>query len=389
MISNFREIQPTWDPNFMVSPADFPAFCSDHLRTGERRVLFVGSVGFDPRTCTGCATLIKERGGRNLDAILVEIDEGRTSPSLQQDDLIERNRDRFADLLSDADSVVEETIEIWRGQGLSRRRADPRTAQQILPRQTVLYGYDAIIFDISAMPKSIMFSILGKAITTCKQECVEDREQPELYALVSEDPTLDIEIEPVGPEDSATYIHGYGISLEQEAVIQAPTIWIPVLGENRLEPLRVAHDTIEPKEVLPVLPSPSQDPRRADNLLNEYHKLLFDEWLVESTNFIYASESNPFDLYRQILRVGSQYRDALKPVGECKFAVTVTSSKILSIGAMLGVLDLKWHEFSTGLAQVRYDGYRMRTNRPTPPREEGDNLYCIGLSGEPYIYDGR
>lgn len=388
MISNFRDIQPTWDPNFKVSPAEFPSFCSDYLRTRTPRVLFVGAVGFDPRACTGCSTLIDERGGQTLDAILVEINEGRTSPSLQHDDLIERNRSRFADLLEDADSVVEETIEIWRGQGLSRRRANPRTAQQILPSQSELYGYDAIIFDISAMPKSIMFSILGKAITICRQESVEDREQPELYALVSEDPTLDIEIEPRGPEDSATYIPGYGISLEQEATIQDPTIWISVLGEKRREPLRVAYDTIEPREVLPVLPSPSQNPRRADNLLNEYHDLLFDKWLVEPTNFIYASESNPFDLYRQILRVGSHYRDALRPVGKCKFAVTVTSSKLLSLGAMLGVLDLKWHGFSTGLAQVRYDGYRMSENQQTPLRDESDNLYCIGLSGEPYINDG-
>ena len=388
MIGNFRDIEPTWDPNFMIPPADFPAFCSNHLATGETKVLYVGAVGFDPRTCTGCATLIEERGGQNLDAILVEIDEGQTSPSLQHDGLTERNRERFDDLLSDADSVIEETIEIWKGQGLSRRRANPRTAQQILPSQRELYEYDAIIFDISAMPKSIMFSILGKAITISKQERVEGRGQPELFALVSEHPTLDIDIEPVGPEDSATYIQGFGISLEQEAAIQDPTIWIPVLGEKRAEPLRVAYETIEPREVLPVLPSPSQDPRRADNLLNEYHELLFDEWLVEPTNFIYASESNPFDLYRQILRVGSHYREALKPVGECKFAVTVTSSKLLSIGAMLGVLDLRWHDFSTGLAQVRYDGYRLETNQQTPPWGEGDNLYCIGLNGGLYTNNG-
>lgn len=388
MSSNFRDIQPTWDPNFMISPEDFPNFCDEQLRTGDPRVLYVGTVGFDPRACTGCTTLIRERGGRNLDAVLIEIDEGNTSPSLQHDDMVDRNRDRFADLLDVAESVVEETVEIWRGQGLSRRRANPRTAQHILPSQSELYSYDAIIFDISAMPKSIMFSILGRAITMCKQERSKDQDQPALYALVSEDPTLDTKIEPVGPEDSATVIHGYGISLEREAVVQDPTIWIPVLGENRRESLGVAHDTIEPREVLPVLPSPSDDPRRADNLLNEYHELLFDEWLVEPTNFIYASESNPFDLYRQILRVGSHYRDALRPVGECKFAVTVTSSKLLSIGAMLGVLDLKWHDFQTGLAQVRYDGYRMRTNQQTPPRDAGDNLYCIGLSGDPYTHDG-
>lgn len=388
MISNFRGIQPTWDPNFMVSPAEFSTFCSGHLRDQTPQILFVAAIGFDPRACTGCETLNEERGEQNFDAILVEVDEGRTSPSQQHDELIERNRDRFADLLEEADSVVEETIEIWEGQGLSRRRANPRTAQQILPSPSELYEYDAIIFDISAMPKSIMFSILGKAITICSQERIEDKEQPELYALVSEDPSLDIEIEPRGPEDSATYIPGYGISLEQEATIQDPTIWIPVLGEKRRVPLQVAHDTIEPREVLPVLPSPSQDPRMADNLLNEYHDLLFDKWLVEPTNFIYASESNPFDLYRQILRVGSHYRDALGPVGKCKFAVTVTSSKLLSIGAMLGVLDLKWHDFSTGLAQVRYDGYRMSENQQTPARDESDNLYCIGLSGKPYTHDG-
>lgn len=99
---------------------------------------------------------------------------------------------------------------------------------------------------------------------------------------------------------------------------------------------------------------------------------------------MYASESNPFDLYRQILNVAMDYRDALQPIGECKFAVTVTSSKLLSIGAMLGVLDLKWNDFSTGLAQVRYDGYRLPDDDSIITMDYDTNLYCVGLSGTPY-----
>lgn len=377
-------IRRRWDPSFIVYPDDFPEFCSTYLSDQEEQILFIAVTGFDPRACAGCSKLIDESGAENITAILVDIDEGRTSPSSEHKDLIEENKDVFDNILADVDDVRNVTIEMWKGKGLSKRRANPRNAQQILPAESELHSYDKVIFDISAMPKSVMFSVIGKAISIFNQGNDENSDVSDIYTIVTENPSLDKAIEAVGPEDTATYIPGYGTHLEQEATLRDPSIWILILGENKTEHLRRAHNTIEPEEVLPVFPSPSRNPRRADDLLNEYHELLFDEWSVEPTNFVYASESNPFDLYRQILSVAMDYRDALQPIGECKFAVTVTSSKLLSIGAMLGVLDLKWNDFSTGLAQVRYDGYRLPDGDSIITKDYDTNLYCVGLSGTPY-----
>lgn len=377
-----RGIQRRWDPNFIVYPDSFSDFCSGYLSEGK--VLFITVVGFDPRACVGCAKVIDNRGSDDFTAILVDIDEGRSSPSLEQEDLIEENVEAFDNILEDVDDVRRDTIEIWKGEGLSQRRANPRSAQQILPTASELQTYDKVIFDISAMPKSVMFSVVGNAISIFNREKNEDADAPDIYALVTENPSLDKSIEAVGPEDTATFIPGYGTHLEQEATLRDPSVWLPILGENKKEHLRRAHNTIEPEEVLPVFPSPSLNPRRSDDLLNEYHELLFDEWLVEPTNFVYASESNPFDLYRQIMNVAADYRDALRPIGDCKFAVTAASSKLLSIGAMLGVLDLRWNGFSTGLAQVRYDGYRLQDDGGGITDSHNANLYCVGLSGAPY-----
>lgn len=376
---SFGSLQRKWDPGLMISPEDFPQFCSTVLDKSGESLLFIGTVGFDPRSCVGCAKILEERGSDNFDAILIDINEGRLSPSTKHQGLVNDNSQKFKNILDEANNIERETISKWQGSGSSRKRSNPRLAEDILPAEAELRSYDKIVFDISAMPKGNMFSIIGKTISILR-----GLDSPDIFAIVTENPNLDKSIEAIGPEDSATYIPGYGTSLEQEATLSDPSIWIPVLGENKKEHLKRAHDTIEPDEVLPVFPSPSLDPRRSDDLLNEYHKLLFDKWLVEPTNFVYASESNPFDLYRQILNYTSDYRDALAPIGECKFAITAASSKLLSIGAMLAVLDLKWNGFSTGLAQVRYDGYQLLRDSKSNSRSKSNDVYCIGLSGEPY-----
>ena len=52
--------------------------------------------------------------------------------------------------------------------------------------------------------------------------------------------------------------------------------------------------------MFPVLPFPSKNPRRSDNLMQEYHEFFTDHHLTSAQNFTYADEQNPFELYRKI-----------------------------------------------------------------------------------------
>jgi hypothetical protein len=134
----------------------------------------------------------------------------------------------------------------------------------------------------------------------------------------------------------------------------------------------------DPDPLTAVLPSPSRDPRRGDNLVAGYHNLLFDAWRVEPRNFIYGSERNPFEVYRQITRVVNAYRESFRPIGEARFVLSALSSKLLSVGALLAAYDFKSHQFEVAIAHVDCHGYKIHGNLTEPHGE----LFGLWLFGE-------
>lgn len=67
-----------------------------------------------------------------------------------------------------------------------------------------------------------------------------------------------------------------------------PLVWFPVLGENTVNQLQKINDSAlipMEAEVCPVVPHPSKDPRRADNLLVEYRGPLFDSRKTPTSTF--------------------------------------------------------------------------------------------------------
>ena len=117
-------------------------------------------------------------------------------------------------------------------------------------------------------------------------------------------------------------------------------MWFPLLGENQRVQLARIYDLINPAEICPLLPSPSMDPRRGDNLVIEYRELLFDRLRVETRNFIFASETNAFEAYRQLRRAILHYAEALEPFGGSNAVISANSSKLLSVGALLAAYEL-------------------------------------------------
>ena len=104
-----------------------------------------------------------------------------------------------------------------------------------------------------------------------------------------------------GLSDDASYLHGFESGIEQEATADAPKIWMPILGEDKLGHFERINDLIVPDEIAPILPFPCANPRRTDDLILEYRSYLFDVLRIEPTNFIYVPEQNPFGVYREIV----------------------------------------------------------------------------------------
>ena len=133
---------------------------------------------------------------------------------------------------------------------------------------------------------------------------------------------MDRSIQEEGIDDDASYMHGFASDLVQESTAAVPRVWIPVLGEGKEEQIIRLYDYVKPDEICPVLPSPSVNPRRADDLIAEYRAILFDRLRVEPQNIIYASEWNPFEVYRQIYRTMERYNSALQALDKCKIVVS-------------------------------------------------------------------
>ena len=373
--------QPRWDPYLLRKGPDFSSFWMDYLEEEEHKLLYVLGHGFDPRMCNGLTTILGYTGKGARDCLLIEFDEGPDSPSTVHKPLVSKNLEILEGVLKGRGKINKVSVQIWAEDGASRRRIGSRSAASVFGSATDFEGYTDVIIDVSAMPRGIYFPLIGKTLYLLDKS---ESAGPNMYVVVSENAALDRAIRDVGIDDAASYVHGFGGDLEMEADKEIPRVWIPILGEDQGPQLERIHSLVEPDEISPVLPSPSLDPRRGDNLLIEYRELLFDRWLVEPRNFIYASEQNPFEVYRQIYRAVSHYNEALRPLGSCKTVVSALSSKLLSLGALLATYELKDAGMSIGLAHVEPQGYQIDKEDFTGTLSQKTELFTLGLFGDCY-----
>ena len=128
---------------------------------------------------------------------------------------------------------------------------------------------------------------------------------------------MDAKISQEGIEEFADFVGTFRGTFDREVHAHLPKVWIPILGENRLVQLNRIYDLVKPHEICPLLPSPAKNPRRADNLVGEYHDFLFSEMGVDPRDFVFTAEQNPFEVYRTLRQVVLHYQDAFEPLGGC------------------------------------------------------------------------
>ena len=244
-------------------------------------------------------------------------------------------------------------------------------------------SYTDVVVDISALPRGLYMPLLAKLLALFDGE-QKDGEHRNLHVIVSHSPATDDSIVEEGLEDSASYLFGFAAAaLESDSTSAQPKIWIPVLGRRQKLQLEKIHSLVSPDEICPLLPSPSQDPRKGDALVIEYRDMLFDQLRVEPRNIIYAAEANPFEVYRQLMRSILHYQQALNPLGGCKVALSAMSSKLASIGVLLAAYELGRRDpkVVVGVAHVESQGYSV-DNAAGPAL--APTLFTMWLSGECY-----
>lgn len=379
---NSIQVEPARWQNYVLEHGEGLArFWETHLQARERNVLFVVGKGFDPRMCLGIEALLDAGGTGKRDVFAISFDEGETSPSVIYLDRVEKNWKELRRLIDGKGELSERSIKMWSD---DRRRVSSRSAANVFVSLEDFRGFDDLVIDISSMPRNVYLPLIAKVLYLLDESGADSSQpKPNLHVFVAEDPTLDHRIRDEEVDEAADYIHGFRGGLEMEASAGRPKVWFPLLGEDQRTQLNRIYDLVIPDEICPVLPSPSVNPRRGDDLVMEYREFLFDLLRVEPRNFIYASERNPFEVYRQIRKSVLQYINALEPLGGCKTVLSAISSKLMSVGALLVAYELKQRNVEIGIAHVESGGYKI-DNESDERDDSQTELFSLWLAGECY-----
>lgn len=374
-----------WQYYLLREGDEFHNFWEEYLKT-ERNILYVIGWGFDPRMCIGLEAILKAGGKGRRDCWLIDFDEGDSSPSRKHDSTRQQNLLRFNSLVNGKMNKIDKKIMMV---DENNHRVDSRRAAQLFSKLNELQQYSDIIVDISALPLSIYFPILGKLLYLI-DKAGKGEKTPNLHVVLAENAYLDSKIKDQEVEEDARYLFGFASDLTVESTAIArdsatkiPKLWIPILGEDKHTQLDRIALLVKPDEICPVLPSPSIDPRRPDNLILEYREL-FTKMRVELKNIVFGSEQNPFEVYREIFETVERYGRALQSLGGCKIAISPLSSKLLSISAFLVAYEARVKNISAGIAYVSAKGYIMEDSVDIPAVNSNSRLFTLWISGDCY-----
>lgn len=358
--------------------------CTEYFdRTAaEKNCLFILGLGFDERMCEGVKCLGKT--AESMDVWLIRFEEAPNSDSLKYNSDVNKNLDQLKKYVR-TEQICEKNIKMWEISGESERPvSDPNSAKFVISNMKQLQEYDMIIVDISALPQNIYFILLDKLLG-------EFYGRKHIYIIACENYMVDKRTNPVGIGETAHYFMGYGATGNTD--MNQPVVWLPVLGECDKERLIKCYDYImqdsEYQEICPLVPFPSVNERRADEILMKFRKQLFDSWRIEKKNIIYASETNPFQVYRRICETVEHYSKVLLPLSEdrknenesCRFVFTALTSKLMAIGTFLAAFNLKKENYKINIAGLYNRGYRVDDLSEKENPSIGNNeVYCLCLS---------
>ena len=322
-----------WDPYVLLRDAEFNAFWAAHLLARPRRILLVIGRGFDVRTLEAARRL--HSLGADMRAWMLAFDNG-LGESVNRASLTSANHAGL-DALLGRERVDVTQIEIGGPAG------DPVTARntrRAIAQRLDLLDYDDIVVDISAMPRMVAMTAVAKLLNDLDLAAVGDQPRSvNLHVAVSESVPADLGAARGTLRDSVSMVFGFSGQLNAQGTEDLPRVWFPVLGEGQRERLELIHAILDPDEICPVIPFPTREPRRGDDIIAEHRGTLFDDFQIEPSNILLASEYNPFEAYKQIFQAMDRYRLALNELGGCKAFVSPISSKLLSMGVLLACYD--------------------------------------------------
>lgn len=335
----------------------------------EQKSMYVLGVGFDPRALVGLRRFLSLAHELDPVVALIELPPPSHTSGDTAVELAAVQQAQFEELTA---SVEVRRVEHRPVQ--SRSNAGTRVARA-LTDPTFREGVGHLVVDISSLPASLYFPVVAAALTAIDRPVAGF--PAELQIVACENALVDAAIQKLGVSDAAV-IGGFPASIALDSEPNGSVIWAPVVGEHAGPAMEAIHGLLNPDDVCPVLPFPAMNPRRSDGLILEHQQLVLDTFLVTPGNVIYADERNPFDLYRTLADLQSNYRLALRELEPTEVVVSTHSSKLLSVGALLAAYEY-------GLPLVAAPAIDYEVDRGAlNGADEHNQLTCAWIAGTPY-----
>jgi hypothetical protein len=348
--------------NCLWSRGDNADLLTSLLPDERRQVLLVGGAGFDPRT-TRVFRLLHPILRHRLKVLLFR--EERPRP---QQALLQRAERQIAVFRASGVQVDLISVDTYAVDGAP---VGGRAAVRRLAEYEGMEAFTDIVVDFSALSLGVAFPITRYLLP------LAERLDTNLHVTTVESPEIDRRITSV-PTDKATPVHGCQGEWGLDGSSDATKLWLPLLVEGGRAVLERIYRTINPDDTCPILPFPSRDPRRGDRLLAEYWDEIERSWQIGSQNMIYASESDPADLYRSILRVDDVRSGVFQDLGGSLTILSPLGTKVMAIGAFMASAERHFPVF-----HVEAHEYSIDPDVPESVDDDVDIVH-VWLAGEPY-----
>jgi hypothetical protein len=372
-----------WDPYLLASCDKAEQLMKEHFQP-DRRLLFILAKGFDIRMNFVLKKLRQVCPNVSIKCWLICFNEGEDSSSHEYADYVQKNLDQFKEIMNGS-SYEEKLINLWKEEGSRKRRIGDREAASILDSYDDIEGFTDIIVDISALPRGIYFSLIGKILHIIDSKPA-NAGSINFVVAAAENARIDASIKENTIDTEGKFLVGFMGGVKSQPEREESLIWLPIMGEEKEPHISVAYAELEPIEVCPIFPFPAKDPRRPDALLIRYHKLLFDRLKVEPQNIMYVPEQNPFEAYKILVKAIRNYNSSLQILRGCRAALSTFSSKLLSIGTLIAAyqVNIVDNQDIVGVMNVDARGYEIENIELWEEFNKGSELFLIWLTGEPY-----
>jgi len=313
-----------WEKCIMHRDGETPRFLAEWFSTPDRHVFLIGGAGFDPRS-TAVAKLLTSCSKVSIETLLI-----REQRPLSPAGLLEGAEKNIAALKEMLPNLVLREVNIFSPSDLAL--IGGRQVAEIA-RSLQWSGITDVVIDCSALSRGIVFPLVRSVLSNSAAPA-------NLHLLVIDQASLDDGII-AEPSERASAMHGFKGRLGLESSQQSAVLWLPQLVTGQQTSLAKILSSLEPKphDICPILPFPSHDLRKPEKLITEFRIELESTWDVDPRNVIFASEGNPLDLYRSILRIDDERGEVFKETGGSILVLSPIGSKLLSLGALMAAIE--------------------------------------------------